>query len=84
MSRFFAEPRKIHVFTDKNGQPAGVVWRGRRQAVRVCNHWRIEGEWWENNGVAREYYKVIGTASLILVLYYDRLGNAWYVERVVD
>ncbi len=83
MSRIFAESRKVHVISDKSGQPACVVWRGRKEAVRVCNHWRIEDEWWKE-GISREYYKVITATNLILVLYYDRLQNAWYAEKIID
>lgn len=83
MSKLFS-PTSIPVTLNAREQPQTFVWRGKRQWVRrVCNHWRIESEWW-SEPVARDYYKLFTGDGLICVIYQDRLQGGWYFERLFD
>lgn len=59
-----------------------LTWAGRREAVEVCNHWRVEESWWREP-IARDYYKVVGERWLALI-YFDRVTGSWHLERLYD
>ena len=57
-------------------------WNGRRERVEVCNRWRVEESWWREP-IARDYVKVVGRQWLALI-YRDRIGDTWHLERLYD
>jgi len=59
-----------------------IAWAGRREAVEVCNRWRVEEAWWRDP-IARDYFKVAGEHWLALI-YFDRVAGTWHLERVYD
>ena len=59
-----------------------IRWNGRREAVEVCNHWRVDEAWWRGP-IARDYFKVAGGRWLALV-YLDRVDGSWHLERLYD
>ncbi len=75
----------IFVFVDAaaGSSPAFIIWRGRKESIKVCNHWRVEDAWWKG-GVSREYYKLITRSKMIMVVYRDCLGGGWYIEKILD
>ncbi len=81
MTRSFSAPRPIQVRVDDAGQPHEVVWRGRRERVRVCNLWLSEVGWW-NDHPPRAYYKLLTRSKTVLVVYQEE--TRWYVERILD
>lgn len=85
MARRFIDPPGIGVITDDGG-PVRITWRGRRESVRVCNHWRLERSWWKGkeSAVERQYYKLITGSGTLLVVYHDLGDGKWYLEKVVD
>jgi hypothetical protein len=86
MTRHFASPLPINVTASPDGVPTHVVWRGRREAVRVCNHWKLECHWWKGGQgeVSRGYYKLLASSGAVLVVYQDRSDGAWYLEKILD
>ena len=59
-----------------------IAWAGRREAVEVCNRWRVDEAWWREP-IARDYFKVVGARWLALV-YLDRVDGSWHLERLYD
>jgi hypothetical protein len=82
MTRLLREHPAIEVELDSDGEPVAFRWNGRREAVEVCNHWRVEDGWW-NRPIARDYFKVAGLHWLAL-LYQDRIDGTWHLERLYD
>ncbi|MBI4318715.1 MAG: hypothetical protein HY675_09510 [Chloroflexi bacterium] len=74
---------KLTVITGKDGKPAFVIRRGRKERARVCNNWRVEDGWWKEN-VSREYYRLITASGTIMVVYFERDDQGWYLEKIVD
>ena len=64
------------------GTLIAIRWNGRREAVEVCNRWRVEEAWWREP-IARDYFKVAGDRWLALV-YLDRIDGTWHLERLYD
>jgi hypothetical protein len=46
MTRLLREHPSIEVELDAEGTIRAIGWNGRREAVEVCNHWRVEEAWW--------------------------------------
>jgi len=46
MTRRFALPPVINVIASDQ-EPTLVIWRGRREPVRICNRWKLERDWWK-------------------------------------
>jgi hypothetical protein len=82
MTRLMREHPAIDVELDLVGRLVAIRWAGRREAVEVCNRWRVDEAWWRQP-IARDYFKVVGPHWLALV-YLDRLDGSWHLERVYD
>ncbi len=82
MTRLVREHPAIDVETDAEGRLVAIRWNGRREAVEVCNRWRVEEAWW-GRPILRDYFKVVGQRWLALV-YLDRVNGAWRLERLYD
>jgi len=72
----------IEAELDGAGTLIAIRWNGRREAVEVCNRWRVEEAWW-SGAIARDYFKVAGDRWLALV-YLDRVEGSWHLERLYD
>jgi hypothetical protein len=82
MTRLLREHPAIDAELDPAGQLVAIRWNGRREAVEVCNRWRVDEDWWRAP-IARDYFKVVGGSWLALV-YRDRLDGTWHLERLYD
>jgi len=82
MTRLMREHPLIDVELDPAGQLLAFHWSGRREAVEVCNRWRVEDGWW-GRPILRDYFKVAGRRWLALV-YRDGVDGTWHLERLYD
>lgn len=82
MTRLLREHPPLDVELDAAGRLVAIRWNGRREAVEVCNRWRVEEAWWRGP-IARDYFKVAGERWLALV-YRDRVDGSWHLERLYD
>lgn len=82
MTRLLREHPSIDVELDAAGALVAISWNGRREAVEVCNRWRVEEAWWREP-IARDYYKIVSARWLALV-YLDRVDGSWHLERLYD
>ena len=82
MTRLLREHPEIDVELAADGTLRAIGWNGRREAVEVCNRWRVEEAWWRGP-IARDYFKVVGSRWLALV-YRDRTDGTWHLERLYD
>ena len=82
VTRLLREHPPIDAELDATGRLVAIRWAGRREAVEVCNRWRVDEGWWRDP-IDREYFKVVGTRWLALV-YLDRLDGTWHLERIYD
>jgi hypothetical protein len=82
MTRLMREHPPIDVELDPAGRVVAIRWSGRREAVEVCNRWRVDEGWW-GAPIARDYFKVAGDRWLALI-YLDRTDGSWHLERLYD
>jgi hypothetical protein len=82
MTRLLREHPAIDVELDPDDRLVAIHWNGRREAVEVCNGWRVDESWWDGP-IARDYFKVVGSRWLALI-YLDRLSGDWHLERLYD
>jgi len=82
MTRLLREHPAIDAELGEDGALVAIRWNGRREAVEVCNRWRVEEAWWREP-IARDYFKVAGDRWLALV-YQDRIDGSWHLERLYD
>lgn len=84
MTRFWVSVVPVEVRLDAQGMPLSLRWEGRWHAVQeLSNHWRVDWGAWRVR-VWRDYYKILTRSGLLLVLYHDRIGEGWYVQRIYD
>lgn len=83
MTRLWSSGVRIQVWL--NGvSPARLRWNGHVHAVQiVANQWRVDLGWWRLR-VWRDYYKLVTTSGLLVVVYHDLIGDEWYIQRVYD
>jgi len=66
VTRLLREHPPIEVELDAIGTLVAIRWNGRREAVEVCNRWRVDEAWWREP-IARDYFKVVSAQWLALV-----------------
>ena len=82
VTRLLREHPVIEPELDEAGRLVAIRLNGRREPVEVCNRWRVDEDWWRAP-IARDYFKVVGRRWLALV-YLDRVGGTWHLERIYD
>ena len=82
MTRLLREHPPIDAELDGAGRLVAIRWNGRREAVEVCNRWRVAEAWWRDP-IERDYFKVVGEHWLALV-YFDHASASWHLERLYD
>lgn len=84
MTRLWPAGVAIAVACDHRGQPVRLSWRGRAHVVtHVASIWRVDLDWWRER-VWRAYYRLSTDTGLLLLIYHDLTGDAWYLERLYD
>ena len=82
MSKLVGEPVKTH--TDNDSMPTAFIWRRRLYRVmEVHNWWWEPSEWW-NGKAARFFVRVNARNSSEGVYELYRLGEQWFLYRVLD
>jgi hypothetical protein len=82
VTRLLREHPAIEAETDADGRLVAIRWNGRREAVEVCNSWRVAEAWWRDP-IERDYFKIVGDRWLALV-YLGRADGSWHLERLYD
>lgn len=83
MTRLWASGIAVRV-TTRGEEPTQLQWDGRSHPVaRVVNHWRVDVGWWRLR-IWRDYYKLLTTTGLLVVIYHDGLNGGWWLQRVYD
>ena len=74
----------IRVWCHPDGTPARMRWQGQGHGVQIiANEWRIDLGWWRLR-IWRDYYKLLTTTGLLMIVYHDLLTDLWYLQRVYD
>jgi hypothetical protein len=79
VTRLLREHPPIEVELDAEGALVAIRWNGRREAVEVCNRWRIEPG---GASRSRAIFKSPATAGWPRLL--DRVDGTWHLERLYD
>lgn len=82
MSKLIDEPIKVHL--DRDSLPTAFIWRKRLyRVVEVLSWWREPGDWWNGNGL-RLFVRVSAQNTSIGIFELYRLGESWFLQRVLD
>ena len=82
MSKLVGEPVKVHL--DKEALPDAFIWRKRLYRVgEVIGWWREPADWWNEKSI-RFFIRVIATNSSTGAFELYRLGEQWFLHRVLD
>jgi hypothetical protein len=84
MTYLWAGGDPIQVEVDERWGPVRFVWRARAHPVsEVTNRWRVDEEWW-NRRIWREYFKLVTTTGLLVIVFRDLMTGEWYLQRLYD
>jgi hypothetical protein len=84
MTRFWPTGVPITVAADALAGPRAFTWDSATHSVeRIFKRWRVDQQWWRER-VCREYFLVRTHTGLLVMLYRDVLGGAWYLQRLYD
>jgi protein ImuB len=68
--------------------PSGVLWNGRKYAVREsAGPWRVSGQWWSEANWCREEWDVrlaAETAERVCRIAFDPRSRCWYLQGTYD
>ena len=84
MMHLWPEGHPIEVASDRLITPQQIVWQRQAHPVAtIANRWRYRTDWWQTQ-TRREYFKLATTTGLLLVIFYDWQGQAWYLQGLYD
>ena len=82
MSKLIGEPVRAHVKDDAT--VTAFIWRKRLYRVKeVLGWWREPSEWWQDKDL-RFFVRVVATNSSTGAYELYRLGEQWFLQRVLD
>ena len=82
MSKLIGEPVKVH--QNKDSMITAFIWRKRLYKVEeVIGWWRESSEWWNGRAV-RLFVRVNARNSSVGTYELYRLGEGWFLFRVLD
>ena len=82
MSKLIGEPVKVH--ENKGTLPDAFIWRKRLYRVEeVASWWREPAEWWHERSM-RFFVRVVARNSSIGFYELYRLGEQWFLNKVLD
>ena len=82
MSKLIGEPVKVH--QNKDSMITAFIWRNRLYRVlEVVGWWREPSDWW--NGKNMQFFIRVNAQNSSTGTYeLYRLGEAWFLSRVLD
>jgi hypothetical protein len=82
MSKLIGEPVRAHTGVDS--MPTAFIWRKRLyRVVDVLGWWREPAEWW--NGKTMRFFVRVNAKNCSTGTYeLYRLGDSWFLDRVLD
>lgn len=84
MSRLWLRGVAITVDHPQADSPVAFVWNETKHTItHVANRWRVDVEWWRFH-IWRDYFKVVTSSGLLVVIYHDLLTDQWFVQRLYD
>ena len=82
MSKLIGEPVTVH--ENKDTLPDAFIWRKRLYRVEeIIGWWREPAEWWYEQAV-RFFIRVVARSAGRGAYELSRLGESWFLERVLD
>ena len=88
MTRLFNPALPITIESDSAGRPVRFSVHGRRQRLaQVLQHWRVDADWWvEEGAVHREYWAVTTLEGVMCVIYRDTASteDGWFLVKIYD
>lgn len=82
MSKLIGEPIKVHL--DKNSMVTAFIWRKRLYRVeQIVSWWREPAEWWNGKAI-RLFLRVNARNCSVGTYELNKLGNEWFLSRVLD
>jgi hypothetical protein len=82
MSKLIGEPIKAH--QNKDSMITAFIWRKRLYRVlEVIGWWREPSDWWNGKGI-RLFIRVNAENSSIGTYELYKLGEGWFLYRVLD
>ena len=82
MSKILGAPVQVH--EHKATLPDAFIWRQRLYRVEeIIGWWREPAEWWYEKAV-RFFIRVVARNAGTGAYELSRLGESWFLERVLD
>ena len=82
MVKLIGEPVKVH--PKESSLITAFIWRKRLyRVVEVINWWREPVDWWNGNTM-RFFIRVVATNSSTGAYELYRMGDSWFLSRVLD
>lgn len=84
MSHLWLERPVLRVTVGPDGRPQVVYWMSRAHRVSaIVEHWRENRRWWSRPR-DRDTWQIVTETGLVMEIIYDRLRDAWLLQRVYD
>ncbi|MEA2625954.1 MAG: protein ImuB [Candidatus Binatota bacterium] len=88
--RAFRPPPAVHVVCDRgrpdyvSGEPTSTTPPIHGRVVTLAGPWRLQGEWWSEAPLARDYYDAELTDGAVYRIYREHQGGRWFAEGTYD
>ena len=83
MTRLCSPPLAIEVLIGPDGAPQRITRGALNGILEPTSRWLAEADWW-SRPIAREYWKALLNAELLVEIFHDLHRDAWFLERIYD
>ncbi len=75
-------PRTLEVEASEAGVPLRLRFGGAwQETVMARQPWRIDQQWWRENGISRIYFRVTPEDRPPLTIYHDLISGEWFRQE---
>lgn len=84
MTRLWPDGTPITVWSNPTNDPTRFRWQQQTHPVAAIHRqWRVNIDWWRQQ-VWRDYFKLTTKTGLLVIIFYDKQGDQWFLQRLYD
>lgn len=84
MTRLWPDGTPITVWSNPTNELTHFRWQRQTHPIAAIHkQWRVHTDWWRQQ-VWRDYFKLTTQTGLLVIIFYDKQSDQWFLQRLYD